>query len=288
MNPILRSQTRLSTLVFASSSDHDVHCIVDSVTSLVPPGLILPGTPMDYIQTLLSSGCHSLSHTVLSSVLLLPTLTNGYLPTSPDSEFDAQVDWSAFVSFSIIMMTSLWLIRRTSEVEQAVQERETALLQLRTWKSQQLVNGSGTNSVDRGEKNNDDTATVQVQNALKQYERAVQKEENLRNLVPGGWIRIVPPNAVGKAYDRNAKEVARMFLGKEYDIGGASGNEDRRVQTVEGTEKDSRNVRLPTASHQRLPLLAQGLLAVMAISLTGLLIFLTLDPVTMSTVLKDL
>ena len=80
-----------------------------------------------------------------------------------------------------------------------------------------------------------------------------------------------------------------MFLGKDYDIGGANdGDEDRRGQTVEGTEKDARNVRIPITTNQQLPLLAQGLLAVMGIFLTALLIFLTLDPATMSMVLTDL
>ena len=99
-NPRRRSLRRVSSGVFVSCSELNVHCIVDSVTNLVSPTVLPSGMPMGSIETLLSS---------LSSVLLLPTISNGALSSSPDTEFNPQMDWPALVSFSLIMTTSLWL-----------------------------------------------------------------------------------------------------------------------------------------------------------------------------------
>jgi hypothetical protein len=195
------------------------------------------------------------------------------LPPSVDAEFTPQLDWNALVTFCSIMLTALWLFQRTNAVERAVVEREQALAHLRTWKSQQLDN-LNTDTSDR------EITAAQVQVALEQYEQAVQQEETLRNLVPGGWIRIVPPNAVGQTSDKTAKEVAKLFLGKDYNIG--SGDDELK--------NDLTYNRRPTANtpNGHLPIMALGVLAILGVSLTALLIVLSLDPATISVILNDL
>ncbi|KAG7349293.1 deacetylase [Nitzschia inconspicua] len=96
------------------------------------------------------------------------------------------------------------LIQRTNQVEQAVQDRNTALQRLRDLKSKELAGYDNVKKED-------------IQLLLEQYERAVLREEALRNLVPG-VVRIVPPSA-GSQKEEEASIIAKQLLGKEFNIG---------------------------------------------------------------------
>jgi len=222
-----------------------------------------------------------------TSIMLSSMVTEGLSPSAATQEFTPQIDSAALVTFTSIMLMSLLLIQRTAEVEQAVQDREAALLELRKWKTRQLVGGDrlegGQKTDDLVGNSSDDSITNQIEKALKEYERAVQEEEKLRNLVPGGWIRIVPPNAE-QASDRNAREVAKKILGKDYDIGASSSSDN----DVTNTDPNNKNLRPNTSSNTSLPVTAQVVLALVGLYLVCLLFFLSLDPATVSSILDDL
>lgn len=166
------------------------------------------------------------------------------------------------------MLVFLLLVRRTAAVERAVVEREAALELVRDLKSKAL---EGTlTSAAAVTTNTDGVATPndsskRLNEALERYEAAVVQEERLRNIVPG-VVRIVPPSS-GTAAEENAQAAARQFLGKDYDI---------------GVPKQERN------PDGKLPMIALGILAVLGVSLTGLLFLLSVDPDTASSFLKDL
>ena len=60
-------------------------------------------------------------------------------------------------------------------------------------------------------------STEDIELSLQEYEKAVRKEQQLRNIIPG-LIRIVPPSA-GNLAEEEASIIAKQLLGKEYDIG---------------------------------------------------------------------
>jgi hypothetical protein len=124
---------------------------------------------------------------------------------SSTTTFEPILNVPAFITFLFIAIVFSVLIVRTNQVERAVQERNQRLQQLRTMKSKEL-------------ENNDDTiSTADIQRCLRDYESAVQKEESLRNIVPG-VVRIIPPSA-GNPNEEEARIIAKQLLGKEYDIG---------------------------------------------------------------------
>jgi hypothetical protein len=240
-----------------------------------------------------------------TSPLLLLTLTTIDTHASPDSsssssssidQFTPQMDWAALVPFVSIMLTSLWLAIRTNQVERAIMEREEALRQVRKWKSRQLEASpsapvvSAEPSGDAGCKGatttttTTTTVTIELEKALKSYEEAVQKEETLRNVVPGGRIRIVPPSGAGQAAERTAREVAKQILGKEYDIGVATNDDDPPQSTKLETKSSSgrRSGGTTSTSNGQLPPLAASVLVVLGISLTALLVVLSMDPSVVS------
>lgn len=164
------------------------------------------------------------------------------------TEFAPQTDWHALGTFLVIMLTSIWLVQRTNAVERAVMERDQALEEVRTWKSKQLQDGGS---------NDSSMVTHQLNQALQEYERAVQQEEKLRNVIPG-VVRIVPPTS-GLASEQTAREAAKQFLGKDYDIG------------VDKSVKENPNGQLPAVS--------LAILAILGLVLTSLLVFLSMsDP----------
>lgn len=124
-----------------------------------------------------------------------------------------------------------------------MQDRNRTLQALRALKSKEL-DGDVT------------VSAAQIEDGLRQYERAVRREEALRNVVPGGAVRIVPPSA-GDAAEEEAGTIARQFLGQEFDIG-----VPKRERVGTG----------------KLPTIAIAVLATLGLSLVGLLAFLTLDP----------
>lgn len=122
-----------------------------------------------------------------------------------------------------------------------------ALEDLRNAKSKALV-------VDDGED--------AVQKALKRFEEALEKEESLRSIVPG-VVRIVPPSA-GNEQEEQARVAAKQMLGKDTFLG--------------ASKKSEGGGRLPTA--------ALAILAVIGVSMVGLLVFLSLDPMTSNSLLN--
>lgn len=185
--------------------------------------------------------------------LLSENLGVDYITSSSVQEFEPVVDWAALGTFVAIMGVSLLLVRRTAAVEEAVMERDAALTLVRDLKSKSLI---GTQ---------DEVAEQKLDEALKRYEQAVLQEEQLRNIVPG-VVRIVPPSA-GNASEENARVAAKQFLGKDYDIG-----VPKREVNPNG----------------KLPVIALGILAILGISLTALLVFLSLDPMAASSFLDSL
>jgi hypothetical protein len=135
---------------------------------------------------------------------------------------------------------------RTNQVEQAVQERNLALKELREAKSKELSGGK----------------EVNVQQALEQFDKAMEKEESLRTIIPG--VRIVPPSN-GNNAEEEARVAARQFLDKDVAIGASKQEE----------------------GDGRLPMAALGVLTLLAASLVALLVFLSLDPVTSNNVLDS-
>ena len=124
--------------------------------------------------------------------------------TAATTTFEPVLNVPAFITFLFITIIFSVLIIRTNQVEQAVQERNDKLQQLRTLKTKELDN---TNNI----------SPVDIQQSLQEYELAVQKEEKLRNIIPG-VVRIVPPSA-GNIKEEDASIIAKQLLGKDYEIG---------------------------------------------------------------------
>jgi hypothetical protein len=218
-------------------------------------------------------------------------VTNTIISTAPPKEFEPVTDWAALGTFISIMLVSILLVRRTAAVERAVMEREAALELVRTLKAKALDApsvldmgmdrdvGGGDGAVDSNTgTSNDDNGSARtttllsssakslLQQALERYEAAVVQEERMRNIVPG-VVRIVPPGGAGRAAEENAAVAAKQFLGKDYDIGAP-----KREENPSG----------------KLPMIALGILALLGVSLTGLLILLSMDPMTVTSLMKDL
>jgi hypothetical protein len=164
--------------------------------------------------------------------------------------FEPVLNVPALGTFLFVMAVFGLLSIRTSQVEQAVQERNSALKELREAKSKELSGGA---------------EEVNVQKSLERFDKAMEKEDNLRTIIPG--VRIVPPSNGNKA-EEEARVAARQFLNKEVNIGAGSSSKQE--------EGDG-----------RLPMAALGVLALLATSLVALLVFLSLDPVTSNNVLDN-
>lgn len=138
------------------------------------------------------------------------------LDSSSSTVFEPVLDVQAFSTFVVIMGVFAALSYRTIQVEGAVQERKQALENLRVVKSKELA----------GDETIDDRA---IRLALDEFEAAVKKEEELRNIIPG-VVRIVPPSSADRK-EEEARAIAKQFLGKDFDIG-----------TTKREEVKSRNV----------------------------------------------
>jgi hypothetical protein len=169
-------------------------------------------------------------------------LTSTYDPVV----FEPVLNVPALGTFLFVMVIFGLLSIRTNQVEQAVQERNSALKELREAKSKELSGGK----------------EVNVQQALEQFDKAMEKEESLRTIIPG--VRIVPPSNGNKA-EEEARVAARQFLDKDVAIGASKQEE----------------------GDGRLPMAALGVLTLLAASLVVLLVFLSLDPVTSNNVLDS-
>ena len=138
-----------------------------------------------------------------------------------------------------------FLSYRTSQVEQAVIERNRAVENLRLVKSRELEGTAAAGDDNDGEK---------IQQAIERFEKAIEKEDRLRTVIPG-FARIVPPSN-GNKKEEEARIAAKQFLGRDVNIGAPP-----RKETGDG--------RLPTA--------AIIVLITLFVSQFALLVFLGLD-----------
>ena len=172
--------------------------------------------------------------------------------SSSDQVFEPVLNVPALGTFLFISIVFTLLQIRTSQVETAVQERNKALANLRRIKSLELT---------------EEFQASTVQQAVEQFESAVQKEERLRSVIPG-VARIVPPSALNDPAEQEARAAAKQFLGKEYDIG-------KEYVNVEGSVKDGGG---DVTSGQLSSPAAIAVLATVSFSLLALLMFLGQDP----------
>jgi hypothetical protein len=172
-------------------------------------------------------------------------------PNTDPVVFEPVLNVPALGTFLIITIVFGLLIKRTNEVEKAVEERNRALGELRDAKSK-LLEGDETG-----------TSSANVKEALKQFGIALDKEESLRTIVPG-VVRIVPASN-GNQKEEEARLAAKQFLGKDTAIGAAP-----KIKEGDG----------------RLPAAALVLLALVGLSMVGLLVLLSLDPMTTNAVLN--
>ena len=196
-------------------------------------------------ETRIISYCHQLFswHFVLEPAV-----------TASEQVFEPVLNVPALGTFLFISIVFSLLQIRTSQVEAAVQERKKALAELRQIKSLELTEEY-------------DTATVQQ--ALEQFEQAVQTEERLRNIIPG-VARIVPPNAANDPAEQEARAAAKQFLGKEYDVG-----------MEQRSNNDNSNEDMASSKATSSPV-AIIVLALVFLSQLALLIFLGQDPMSAS------
>ena len=175
---------------------------------------------------------------------------------SSDQVFEPVLNVPALGTFLFISIVFTLLQIRTSQVETAVQERNKALANLRRIKSLELT---------------EEFQTSTVEQALEEFELAVQKEERLRNVIPG-VARIVSPSALNDPAEQEARAAAKQFLGKEYDIG-------KEYVNAEGNVKDRGG---DVTSGQLSSPAAIAVLATVSLSLLALLMFLGQDPMSTS------
>jgi len=171
------------------------------------------------------------SHTCLSSAVE---------NSSAQVVFEPVVNVPALGSFLFIAIVFSFLIARVRAVEGAVERRKAALAQLRQVKSMELSSG--------------DADTDTVAKALKEYENALQSEEDLRTLIPG--VRIVAPNQPAGSNEEDVA-AARQFLGID-------------LEKTSSIPKDEERKGLSAGS--------VAVLAVVALSQIALLYMLSFDP----------
>jgi hypothetical protein len=134
--------------------------------------------------------------------------------SSTTTTFEPVLNVPALGSFVLIMTMALLLQWRISAIGQAAETRMAALEHLRRAKVNQLANNNNSNN----NNNNNNTATStneQVQDALRAYEEALAKEEELRTILPGIIRLRAPNNPLTSVRDL---QVARQFLGANATI----------------------------------------------------------------------
>ena len=168
--------------------------------------------------------------------------------TTTTTNFEPVLDVPALATFLFVLVVFGALNYRTSQVQKAIEDRDYWLDQVRTIKSKELADGQ---EIDEKE----------LQNALQNYESAILREEQFRNLVPGGAVRIVPPTGpASREADEKAAAMAKQFLGREYDIGSTK-------QEVEQRSNDN-------DSNNNLPTIAVAILVIIALAQMGLFVFM--------------
>lgn len=191
----------------------------------------------------------SVTATTRSSTLdlVIPTANFDTSSTFEPVVFEPILNVPALVIFVLITTVFSALILRTNQVEDAVQTRKLRQEDVRSLKAKEL--GEGTVSPEK------------IQQVLQLYEDAVRQEEKLRNILPG--VRIVPPSS-GNRKEEEAQAIAKQYLGKDFNIGVPKRYNEK------------------SESSGKLPSIAIGILAVIALSLVGLLAFLSFGADPMS------
>jgi hypothetical protein len=186
-----------------------------------------PATSLSAVIPDLQSTFGGLDHhwTLPSSTIVATTEANMITHTSmsalssPSTSFEPILNVPALVTFVFIASVFGALIVRTNQVEAAVQERNLRLQELRAYKARQLDNSNTTATAGSTETTATSTIDEDLALCLRRYEEAVQREERLRNVLPGtSRIRIVAPSG-NRPEELQARADARRFLGKDYDIG---------------------------------------------------------------------
>jgi len=177
--------------------------------------------------------------------------TNKLLSTT----YEPQLSYPALVSFSLIFLVFGFLQIRINAIGIASTKRVNALKALRQAKSQQLSLSSLQSTSDSKKSQMYDEAAVQQ--ALQEYEIALDQEERLRTIIPG--VRIVAPNNPNQSQDDIA--AAKQFLGRKL-------GEDASMNT--------------NKEEKGLSLALTVLIILVGITQLGLLYFLSYDPLSNS------
>lgn len=164
--------------------------------------------------------------------------------------FEPVLNVPAFIVFVMIMGIFISLQRRVSAIEAAAEERTLALQRLRTIKAKELSYPTR-------------TTTEQVQAALQQYERAYNRVEELRTVLPG--VRVIPPPSQSLTQERQRENeaAAKQFLGIE------------QPQSVEPSAKATET--------GMSPFLATVLVLIASSQIALLILLTTSDPMVSST-----
>lgn len=159
------------------------------------------------------------------------------------TDFSPVLNVPALSSFLVVGAIFLFLQLRISGIGRAADQRTEALEELRGVKKLELVGK---------------TTPDEVKLALDKYRETYDRVEELRTVVPG--VRIAPPPSQSLSRERMEDNVkgARQFL--SIDPEPSEGNDDQ--------------------TERKLPLSLVLLLAVVAASQIGLLVLLSVDPVT--------
>lgn len=175
-------------------------------------------------------------------------MTASLSATGPDVvDFSPVLNVPALSSFLVISGIFLFLQLRIRSIGKAADQRTEALGELRSMKARELAGKA---------------SPVEVEHALENYREAYDRVESLRDVVPGA--RIAPPPSQSLSRERMEDNVAgaRQFLG---------------VETESTSQNDSDD------TEKSLPLPLTLLLAVVAASQIGVLVLLSIDPVTNKT-----
>ena len=191
----------------------------------------------------------SIDHPLLLAATSTTTTTTTNFGESAVTSFEPILNVPALVTFLFITTIFTALILRTNQVEDAVRLRKQRLEELRILKTKEISNDVGSSIV----------SSEDVQKSLHLYEDAVQREESLRQIVPG--VRIVPPSSNDRK-EEEASLIAKQLLGKDYNIG-----REKRVDEYDDEEQQRNN-------NGKLPNVAIGILFMVGLSQVGLLAFL--------------
>ena len=196
-----------------------------------------------------------------------PTLeissSSSSIPVPPT--FEPVLNVPAFTVFLFIMSIFVFLQWRTRAIDIAAFERNVALRQLRSLKALELSDPTMFN----GPNGNNDNNKVQV--ALEEYQRAYDRVEELRTIVPGVRIVSPPSSNMNRQQQQEHEIAAQQFLGitplkdEDDENHGTSGTEPNKLKRIH--EESHSLTTSPT-------MVRNVLLAIVAISQIALFLFL--------------